>query len=92
MVQYPITNRCLKDVADFWIANIKITVWPMFVFLRLQIPIQFKNTLFKISLKFQNIFAFIFTFFEFCPCHKEVFWRDNKFKYISVDFHNYSIL
>lgn len=72
MMEQPIANRCLMNMAAFRIANIKRDIATMLVVSVFQILMQFKNVIFEIYLEFGHIFFVGFLFFEFRPSVEQV--------------------
>src|SRR3989338_844806 len=80
MVQHSISHGRLVNVAYLRISNVKTKVWPVPIFLALQIPVQFENIAFQIKLKFRHIPLVALTFFESLPRYEKVFRADYLFK------------
>lgn len=72
MMEQPVANRCLMNMAAFRIANIKRDIATMLVVSVFQILMQFKNVIFEIYLEFGHIFFVGFLFFEFRPSVEQV--------------------
>lgn len=72
MMEQPVANRCLMNMAAFRIANIKRDITTMLVVSVFQILMQFKNVIFEVYLKFVHIFFVGFLFFKFRPSVEQV--------------------
>ena len=87
MVQDPIAHGCLVDMADFWIANIEVTIGSMFVSTTHEIILQIKNITLEIQFKFRNIHLTSLTLSKRFPRRKEVFCGDYFPKYVAMYLH-----
>jgi len=72
MMEQPVANQCLMNMAAFRIANVKRDIATMLVVSVFQILMQFKNVIFEIYLEFSHIFFVGFLFFEFRPSVEQV--------------------
>ncbi len=77
MMEQPVANRRLMDMATFRIAEKKRDIAAMLVVSVFQILMQFKNVIFEIYLEFGHIFFVGFLFFEFRPSVEQVLQRND---------------
>ena len=87
MMKYPVPNRSFVYVAHLGIANIKIAIRPVFVFLGFQIPMKLKNMLLQFKFKMLDILFFLFVFIKFIPRRKQIIRGNYFLKNVAVAFH-----
>lgn len=72
MMEQPVANRCLMNMAAFRIANIKRDIATMLVVSVFQIIMQLKNVVFETYLEFSHVFFIVLVFLEFRPSVEQV--------------------
>lgn len=77
MMENPIAHRGFVDDAVFGIKNLELMIRAVAVSSRLQVPVQPKQIVFKVTLKQQNILAPALARPEILPGRKQIFQRNN---------------
>lgn len=77
VVKNPVHHRRFMNMSSFWVVYVEADIRAMHIGFIFQITMQFKNMLFKIFLKQQNIFFISFSTSKFVPCQEQILWVDN---------------